>query len=555
MLKHLYIKNFALIEELDLTLNPGFSVVTGETGAGKSILLGAIGLLTGQRADVKGIRPGAQKCVVEAVFDISSHDLHQLFEDNDIEYDPGDCIVRREVAATGKSRAFVNDTPVALGVLRELGDKLIDIHSQHQNLLLGKQDFQLEVVDMVAGNGKQLAEYKEAFSLYSSKERQLRRLREEIAANKANAELMKFQFDDIDSAHLQIGEQEELETKAAQMSHSEEIKQAFYDADTALSAEEDGISDKLRKAIAAMRSIETLMPGTGDLAARMESCDIELRDIAQEIGGKLSDIDFDPAELDAVNQRIDTIYSLQSKYHLDSVEALLDLKNSLSEKLEHIANSDSSLADLGNEVEAALAECKRRAALLGIKRKEAAKRVEEETRQLLMSLGMPNVKFIVEIFEAPLGENGSDKVAFLFSANKNIMPQPVEQVASGGETARLMLSLKALMSGAAQLPTIIFDEIDTGVSGAIAGKMGEIMRSMGQSNRQVISITHLPQIAALGSTHYKVYKEDSEQTTVSMVSQLDAESRITEIAQMLSGEGVSEAAINNAKELLRQGGK
>lgn len=550
MLKQLYIRNFALIEELDITFNAGFSVITGETGAGKSILLGAIGLLMGQRADTRVIRTGAPKCVVEAVFDLSRYDMSAFFATHDIEYDPGDCIIRREVAATGKSRAFVNDTPVSLAVLKGIGDQLIDIHSQHQNLLLSKQDFQLGVVDIIADNSKETAEYKNAFADYRAKDKALKKLREEINANKANIELMKYQYDDIDSAHLDIGEQGELEMRAAQMGHAEEIKQAFYIADNALSTEETGITATLRRAVDAMKAIEDVMPAADALAKRMSSCDIELRDIASEISKRLTDIDFDPSELDAVNERIDTIYTLQKKYHCDTIEALLDYKEALHKKLDHLTNSDENLAQLGKAADDALALARDKAAVLSAKRHKAAHQVEQAAISRLVALGMPNVKFVVEISDTDLGENGADKVAFLFSANKNIKPQPVETVASGGETARLMLALKAMVSGAVRLPTIIFDEIDTGVSGAIAGKMGEIMREMGDSNRQVISITHLPQIAALGTTHYKVYKEDNKEATVSHIEQLDMERRVTEIAQMLSADGVTEAAVNNAKELL-----
>ncbi len=551
MLKQLYIRNFTLIDTLNMQFKSGFSVITGETGAGKSIILGAIGLLLGQRADSKMIRQGAAKCVIEAHFDLSRYGMEPFFEKNDIEYDAYDCIIRRELTATGKSRAFINDSPAPLSMLKELGEMLVDVHSQHQNLLINKQDFQLNVVDIIADNSALLDRYQETYALYTQKRRLLDELREEIEGNRRNADFLQFQYDELVSAGLISGEQEELEQKADTMSHSEEIKSALYDADRQLSADGTGVVSNLHSAVNAINSIIRVMPAAETLAQRMESCHIELKDISLEISSMLDDIDFDPAELDAINSRLDKIYDLEKKYRCNTVDELTELRNSLEKKLNEIENSDGTLNELEREIAEIKAECERQAATISTTRRASAAQIEREMLTRLSTLGMPNVQFRVAIDNEPLGKNGTDKASFLFCANRSGQLQPVAQVASGGEIARVMLSLKAMISGAVKLPTIIFDEIDTGVSGKIAEQMAQIMQQMGRSDRQVISITHLPQIAALGTTHYKVYKEDTTDGTISHMQMLTPDERIREIAQMLSGSDVSEAAINNAKQLLK----
>ena len=550
MIRHLYIRNFTIIEELDIDLFPGFSVITGETGAGKSIVLGAIGLLKGQRADSKMIRHGADRCVVEAHFDLSKYDMQAFFTDNDIDYDAADCIVRREITSAGKSRAFINDTPVSLAILKELGESLIDVHSQHQNLLLGRQDFQLSVVDIIADSHKELADYREAYALMKDRERELKRVKEEIETNRSKADFMQYQYDELDAAKLIDGEQDELEQKAERMSHSEEIKTALYEADNSLSADDTGAITLLRSARSALNQVEKVLPIAGELAARMDSAYIELKDIAQEISGQLEEVDFNPADLDSVNNRLDKIYSLEKKYHVESVGELIALRDELERQLGDIENTDERLNELQAAVDKATAKCRKLADLLSGKRKKSSKAIQTEVMDRLVSLGMPNVRFEIQITQDNLSANGQDTIDFLFSANKNGTLQQVAQVASGGEIARLMLSLKAMISGAVKLPTIIFDEIDTGVSGKIAEKMAQIMKEMGDCERQVISITHLPQIAALGSTHYKVFKEDTADGTVSRMQLLTADERVNEIAQMLSGSNITEAAISNAKALL-----
>ena len=551
MLKQLYIRNFTLIERLDMAFNGGFSVITGETGAGKSIILGAIGLLKGQRADSKLIKRGSEKCVIEAHFNLSRYGMEQFFEDNDVEYDADDCIVRREITAAGKSRAFVNDTPVPLSVLKELGEQLIDVHSQHQNLLLGKQDFQMEIVDIIADDKDLLDNYRKAYDDYREKLRQLDDLQKRISSNKANADFLLFQYEELDRANLVEDEQETLEVQANQMSHYEDIKTALYQADNAMSAEGTGVTENLRTAINALHSIEDVMPVAGELASRMDADFIDLKDIADELEGQLDKVDFDPKELDSINDRLDKIYGLEKKYHCDTVSQLIEIRDNLKMQLDGIENGDYDLQQLKNEVDKAKTLAKQKAADITKVRKTAAKKIEEEIRQRLVALGMPNIQFSINLEASDLSYDGADKVAYMFSANRNMPLQPVAQVASGGEIARLMLSLKAMVSGAVKLPTIIFDEIDTGVSGKIAEKMADIMCEMGNNERQVISITHLPQIAAKGATHYKVYKEDRGDSTVSTMKLLSGDERVNEIAQMLSGSDITEAAVSNARELLK----
>lgn len=551
MLKHLYIKNFTLIDELDVELYPGFSVITGETGAGKSIILGAIGLLLGQRADSKAIKQGAEKCVIEAQFDLSRYGMEDFFEENDIEYDAADCIIRRELTAAGKSRAFINDTPVQLSMLKELGERLVDIHSQHQNLLLNKQDFQLNVVDIIADDEKELAAYQQAFAQYHATEKELAALKESIEQNRQNADFLQFQCDELSQANLVEGEQEELEQKSETMSHSEEIKSALYEADNALSAEGIGVVGSLKTALSAIRQIEKVLPDAKELVERMDSTYIELKDIAQEIGSQMEQVEFDPNELDVINNRLDKLYDLEKKYHVDTVEELMAKRDELKLQLDRIENSDEALEELQKKLAQQQMQAKKAADALTKLRTKAAKQIEKEMQGRLIPLGMPNVRFSIQMNEGALGTSGQDQVSFLFSANTSTPLQPISQVASGGEIARVMLSLKAMISGAVKLPTIIFDEIDTGVSGKTAEKMAQIMQEMGQHERQVISITHLPQIAALGSAHYKVEKEETAKGTISRMRALSPEERVSEIAQMLSGSNVSEAAVSNAKQLLK----
>ena len=551
MLKQLYIKNFTLIDELDIEFHSGFSVITGETGAGKSIILGAIGLLLGQRADSKSIKTGADKCIIEAHFDLSRYPMQDFFDENEIEQDAADTIVRRELTSAGKSRAFINDTPVSLSMLKELGEQLVDVHSQHQNLLLQKQDFQLSVVDIIANDQKELAVYQQTYAELQAIKSQLQTLKDDIERNRQSLDFLQFQYEELDNAKLTEGEQEELEQQNETMEHAEDIKTALYEADNALYGEQAGGVSQVRTALNALKGISKVMPKTAELAERFESCRIELKDIADEVSSLLEDTDFDPAELEHIQARLDRLYELEKKYHVDTVEELISQRDELKQKLSNIENSDEALAELEAKYKQLTAQCQKQADVLTKLRQKAGKSIEEQLRQRLIPLGMPNVRFETNIAKGELTKNGQDAVSFLFSANTSTPLQPVAQVASGGEIARVMLSLKAMISGAVKLPTIIFDEIDTGVSGKIAEKMADIMQEMGQTERQVISITHLPQIASKGAHHYRVSKEETPKGTISRMVELSQDERINEIAQMLSGSDISEAAIANAKQLLK----
>jgi DNA repair protein RecN (Recombination protein N) len=551
MLQRLFIKNFTLIDELDITFDGGFSVITGETGAGKSIILGALGLLLGQRADSKTIKAGRERCVVEAQFDLRRYDMQAFFEEKDLDYDDGDCILRREVTSSGKSRAFINDTPVALTTMRELGSQLVDIHSQHQNLLLQRDDFQLHVVDIIAGDAKDTADYAATYQALRQANKELEELRETIRKSSETEDYLRFQHHELDEARLVEGEQEELEQAYSILSHAEEIKSALFEADN-LFYGDGGVVERLKSAIHSIDSVSNVFPDITEVASRLESSYIEVKDIADEISRHAEHIDFNPARMEEVSNRLDTLYHLQQKHHVGSVSELIALRDDFQQQLSHIDGSDELLHELEEKKNVLQAKCEQQATRLTTLRLAAAREVEEEMRQRLVPLGIPKVRFEVSLTEKPLAADGHDKVSFLFTANTSTPLQPVAQVASGGEIARVMLSLKAMISGAVKLPTIIFDEIDTGVSGKVAEMMARIMQEMGDNDRQVISITHLPQIAARGASHYKVYKEEQTNGTTSHMRRLNAQERVSEIAQMLSGSEISEAAIKNAEQLLRQ---
>lgn len=553
MLKKLDIRNFTLIDHLEMQLYPGFSVITGETGAGKSIVIGAIGLLLGNRADAKQVKRGCDKCIIEATFDLSiyhSDVLKDFFVNNDLDYEPAECLLRREVNASGKSRAFINDTPVTLALMRELGEQLIDVHSQHQNLLLSKEDFQLNVVDIIARDRQQLADYRATFADYRAAQQRLEELREQIMTSRDNEDFLRFQQKELSEANLSDGEQEQLEQEAERMSHAEDIKRVLHEADFGLSGDETGIVTLTRSLASQLRGIADVYPEAQELAERLDSCFVEMKDISQEIASRMDDVEYDPQRFNQINQRLDTIYTLQQKFRVTTISELLERLATINAQLSNIDNSDEEL----QEQERCVAElhklCSEKAVVLTDLRRKAALVVEQELSKLLVPLGIPKVRFKVDIHAVDLTATGADKVVFLFSANSSTDMQPVSQVASGGEIARVMLSLKAMISKAIGLPTIIFDEIDTGVSGRVAEQMAHIMRDMGATHRQVLCITHLPQIAAAGSTHYKVAKQETEHGTVSTMTHLTDEQRVTEIAQMLSGSDVSQAAVDNAKSLL-----
>ena len=551
MLQSIHIQNYALIESLDIDFHAGFSVITGETGAGKSIILGAIGLLVGQRADSKAIKTGASKCVVEAHFNISTYQLEEFFNENDLEYDGEECILRREVHASGKSRAFINDTPASLAQMKALGEKLIDVHSQHQNLLLNHEDFQLNVLDILASSHEALQAYKSLYTSYKQTSRELAQLIVESEKNRQDEEYIRFQVKQLDDAQLQAGEQEELEQEAEMLTHAEDIKSSLYKVNQLMDEGEMNLVSLAKEGMQVLQSISKVYTPASEWSNRLESCYLELKDMAHEIANASDEVEFNPTRLDYVNERLNLIYTLQKKHQLSSVEELLSLADNLREKLDAITSSDDHIQELTKKKDLLYQQVLSQAEVLTRLRTGASKEIESQMQAYLIPLGMPNVRFAVEL--SPRKEpdaSGMDNVSFLFSANKNGTLQQVASIASGGEIARVMLSLKAMIAGAVKLPTIIFDEIDTGVSGSIAEKMALIMQEMGQADRQVISITHLPQIAARGAQHYKVYKEDTEVGTNSHIRILNEEERINEIAHMLSGATLTEAALNNAKALL-----
>lgn len=552
MLQSIHIQNYALIDKLDIDFTPGFSVITGETGAGKSIILGAIGLLLGQRADVKAIKNGTSKCIVEARFCIASYGLEAFFQELDLEYEPEECILRREVYASGKSRAFINDSPASLNQMKALGEKLIDVHSQHQNLLLNKEGFQLNILDILAQDEKQLEAYKQVYRHYKDISNTLEELIIQAEKSRQDEDYLRFQLEQLEEASLHSGEQTELEQEAETLSHTEEIKANLYKAQQLIDGTEaNGILSQTKDCQQALQNISNVYPSASEWVERLRSCYIELKDIAHDLSVAEAETEFNPERLDYVNERLNLIYNLQQKHRVTTIEALLELAENYRHQLNDISSFDERIAELNQQKEALYNKVLEQARQLTNLRTKSAHHIEEQMKKLLIPLGMPNVRFAVELTSRKEPDlNGLDNVTFLFSANKNGALQNVASVASGGEIARVMLSLKAMIAGAVKLPTIIFDEIDTGVSGSIAEKMALIMRDMGRQNRQVISITHLPQIAARGTTHYKVYKKDTETGTNSYIHRLTPEERVKEIAHMLSGSVLTEAALNNARALL-----
>ena len=553
MLRSLYIQNYALIEKLDIDFEPGFSVITGETGAGKSIILGAIGLLLGQRADVKSIRTGATKCVIEAHFDVSRYsNLRPFFADNGLDYDD-ECILRRELYASGKSRAFINDSPAQLTQMKELGEQLIDVHSQHQNLLINTEGFQLNVLDLLAHDDATLAAYQSVYKQWKQAQGDLDKLVEKIARDKADEDYIRFQWQQLDEARLTPGEQEELEQETELLSHAEDIKASLYQASQRFNDDENGLLSGLKECCNTMQNLQNVYPPAEEWANRLESSYIELKDIADEIADNEERVEFNPARLAEANERLNLIYTLQQKHRVDTVDELIALRDEYATRLAAISSSDEELETLRQRCEELQEQVRRQASCLTQARQAAAQEVERQMASRLIPLGMPNVRFTVDMGERKEpGPHGSDTVSFLFSANKNGTMQNISSVASGGEIARVMLSVKAMIAGAVKLPTIVFDEIDTGVSGEIASRMADIMQEMAENERQVISITHLPQIASRGRTHYKVYKQDNETETNSHIRRLTDEERVEEIAHMLSGATLTEAALNNARTLLKQ---
>ncbi len=556
MLNQVHIRNYVLIDRLDIQFREGFSVMTGETGAGKSIILGALNLLLGGRADSRTIRQGADKCTIEGTFAIAGYGLEQFFSDNGLDYDPNETIMRRELSASGKSRAFINDTPVTLTQLRDLGCHLIDIHSQHQNLALGTQPFQLDVVDTIAANSKVKTEYVQSFAKWSELKTRLARLKAEFDSDNTDREYLEFQLEGLESARLVSGEQEELEQEADILSHAEEIKQELFTAAQILSGDESGCITKLRSALQYFRSAQKKYPQAQELADRLDSCLIELKDIAETADNAQEEINYDPARLEQVNERLDLIYSLLKKHKKESIAQLLELAGNIRTRLDRSSSYEFEIEQLTIQTESARVEMEKKASGLTQTRKKASDTIIRDIKELLAPLGIPNVKFSIEIQPSTVYDrNGHDDIRFMFSANRSVPMQEISQVASGGEIARVMLCIKSLMAGARALPTIIFDEIDTGVSGAVAERMAMLMKQMSDGNRQVLAITHLPQIAAIGQTHYKVFKTDDQDATHTRIAVLEDDDRIREIAGMMSGSTLTQAALDNAKALIENNGR
>jgi len=553
MLKSLHISNYALITELSIDFESGFSVITGETGAGKSIILGALSLILGQRADTKSIKIDAEKCVIEAEFDISAYShLTGFFEQNDLDNQGAYCIIRRELTNSGKSRAFINDTPVGLNVVRDLSLRLIDIHSQHENLLLSNVSYQLEVVDTIAQNGKVYSSYKQTYLSWRNLQTELKQLQKTAEKQASDADYIQFQYQQLADASLIETEQTDLESEQETLSHAEEIKSELFKSQQLL--EDDHASlPLLKETIAALSHIKSFIPNGINWYDRLQSSLIELKDISAEMRSFEEQVEFNPSRLEWVESRLSELFTLQKKYKVTSVGELVQLRDSFGKQLQRIDSFDEELNALRMKLETCFKQLKEIAGYLTESRKKACKPIEMYLIDQLTKLGMPNIQF--QILVSPnieFTENGNDEVQFLFSANKNRPVQPVTLIASGGEISRLMLAIKSLVAHKADLPTIIFDEIDTGVSGEIANRMGEIMQTM-SSDMQVITITHLPQIAAKGAQHYRVYKDETGMQTQTHIQRLNKNERLDELAQMLSGKNITDAALLNARELLANG--
>ncbi|MCD8166344.1 MAG: DNA repair protein RecN [Bacteroides sp.] len=552
MLQSIQIKNYALIDELEINFEQGFSVITGETGAGKSIILGAIGLLLGQRADSRSIKQGASRCIIEGRFHVANYNMESFFRENDLEYED-ECILRRELQSSGKSRAFINDTPAPLTLMKELGELLIDVHSQHQNLLLNKEGFQLNVLDIIARNEQYMLRYKAEYELWKKYTGRLKELITEAEKSRADQDFLLFQLEQLEQAGLKEGEQEELEREAETLSHAEEIKAGLFRVENSLASDENGILSVLKENLNILRGLQKVYNASAEFSERLESVYIELKDLVREISFTGERIEYNPVRLEEVSQRLDIIYTLQQKHRVESVPALLALQQEYRDRINSITSLDDQIAETRELIDTQFKRLKEVASLLTEKREKAARQIEQEMVERLALLGMPNIRFRIGLeHKKEPGITGEDAVNFLFSANRSGELQNISSVASGGEIARVMLSIKAMVAGAVKLPTIIFDEIDTGVSGEIASRMADIMCEMGESNnRQVISITHLPQIAGKGKTHYKVYKKEDEEGTHSHICRLSHQQRVEELAHMLSGSVITQAAMNNAKELLQ----
>lgn len=549
MLQQLSISNYALIDQLDISFGNGLSIITGETGAGKSIVIGALSLILGQRADTKVIRDESKKTVVEATFDVESYDLFGFFEGNDIDFAP-ECIVRREIMPNGRTRAFVNDTPVTLSLLGELSQKLIDIHSQHSNALLLRPSYQLSVIDSLAGNKDLLARYKEVYNSLVQARRIYEQEKEKIEKDKQDEEYIRFQLNQLTEANLEIGEEETLEKKKRKIENLALLQNNLSETCRILNDGDRSVLEMLSDAEKLVAVLESVYENASEIRDRIESASIELKDIADTVRQELSEMDGDIGELEMIDERLSLIYILQQKFKVHSVEELLALKQDMEQRVSAIDHSEEKLDDMMLQIEALEKNANALADSLSRARKSTAVSFMENLKEKARDLGLKNFNGAIAFERVDFSATGRDKIRFEVSFNVNRQLLPIEETASGGEMSRLMLCIKSLIATKMQLPTIIFDEIDTGVSGEIANKIGVMMKDI-SSSIQVVTITHLPQVAALGDRHYKVYKQDTEKETVTRMKELDAESRILEIAGMLSGSQVDSAAIENAKSLMK----
>lgn len=549
MIRNLKITNYALIEQLEIDFIPGFITITGETGAGKSILMGALSLILGQRADTGVLMNKQQKCIVEGEFGIDSK-FKPFFDINDLDFEEL-TLIRREILPGGKSRAFINDTPVVLAVLKELGNQLVDVHSQHQNLQLSDNIYQMEVVDHVCGNEMLLNKYRTHFSAYSETMLEYKKLKSGIDSLKGELDFYEFQFTELESAKLLEGELEQIESELSTLEHAEEIKSSLLESCQLLLGEEKGLK-LINEAFNLQKKIAKFHLPSASLSERLESTYIELNDIASEMESFAGYTEFDPARLNKTRERIDLLFSLMQKHKLKSVAELISLRIELENKISEITFSDENLEKLNKKILDLKGKVESNAAKLHIARQSSGNRIEKEIVSMLQLLGIPNPTFKVNVVHTEVpDENGMDDVRFLFSANKQSPAEEISKVASGGEISRLMLCIKSLLSDYKGLPTLIFDEIDSGVSGEVAEKVGTIMKEM-SGGRQVIAITHLPQVASQGDSHFLVYKEEKELTTTTKISVLTEDERVEEIAKLLSGEEVTGAALSNARELLKK---
>lgn len=553
MLKSLNIRNYVLIDSLDIEFKEGFSVMTGETGAGKSIIIGAMNLLLGSRSDSRQIMQGKDKCTVEGHFGTTGYELEQFFKNNSLEFWPDDTILRREVTISGKSRAFINDTPVNLSQLRELGSRLIDIHSQHQSLALGTESFQIDTVDTIGCNGSLRTAYETCYDNWSRLSAELKSLKAMQESDMADRDYLSFQLEGLESARLTEGEQELLEQESEILEHAEEIKNELFRASGILDADAEGAISSVRQAIQALNSVRRNYPDAGEYADRLDSCLIEIKDIEESLRDSMERISFDPQRQEEVNNRLDLIYSLLRKHRKDSVAQLIQLTGEIRSRLDRADSFEDEVKALESRTAHARAEMEKTADMLSESRRKASKTLVKDIEELLVPLGIPNIRFGVDITPSNgYDRTGHDNLRFMFSANKSQAMQELSAVASGGEIARVMLSVKSLIAGVRTLPTVIFDEIDTGVSGAVAEKMAMLMKQMSAGGRQVLAITHLPQIAAMGAVHYKVYKTDDIDATHTRISVLNDGDKIREIASMMSGAHLTQAALDNAQALVEQ---